>query len=65
MRKNLPVMQEIHGTQVQFLVQEDPWSRGLLLRGHLLHYSGLGSSKDRGALQTTIHGVTKSQDTTG
>ena len=64
MIKNLPAMQEMCDIQVQFQVQEDPWSRDLLLQGHLLHYSGLGSSMDRGALRATIHGVAKSQDMT-
>ena len=63
--KNLPAMQEMCYTQVQFWVREDPWIRDLLLQGHLLLYSGLGSSTDRGALRATIHGVAKSQDTTG
>ena len=53
MVKNLPVMQE---TQVQSLVWEDSPGEG---HGNPLQYSCLDNSMDRGAWQTTVHGVVK------
>ena len=50
--KNLPAMQE---TQVWSLGQEDHLEEGRLP----LQYSCLENSKDRGAWQDTVHGVTK------
>ena len=51
MIKNAPAIQE---TRVQSLGQEDPLEKG---NGYPLQYSCL----DRGAWQTAVHGLTKSQ----
>ena len=48
--KNLPAMQE---AWVQFLCQEDPLERN----GNPFQYSGLENPMNRGAWQTTVHGV--------
>ena len=53
--KNLPAVQE---TLVRFPGQEDPHGEGI---GYPLQYSCLENSIDRGAWQTTVHGVTKSR----
>ena len=44
----------------------DPWVRKIPCRRkwHPLQYSYLGSPMDRGAWQSTVHGVTKESDTT-
>ena len=55
MVKTLPAMQE---TQVPSLGWEDSPGEG---NGNPLQYSCLENSMDRGAWQTTVHGVTKSQ----
>ena len=52
--KNLPAMQE---TRVQSLGWEDPGEGS----GNPLQYSCLENPIDRGAWQTTVHGVAKSQ----
>ena len=54
--KNLSAMQE---TQGQFLGQEDPLEKGMAT--HSRQYSCLENPVDRGAYQTTVRGVTKSQ----
>ena len=53
--KNLLAMQE---TWVQSLRWEDPLEKGMTT---LLQYSCLGNPTDRGAWQTTVHGVAKSR----
>ena len=53
--KNLPAMQE---TWVQSLRWEDPLENGMTT---LLQYSCLGNRMDRGAWQTIVHLVAKSQ----
>ena len=55
MIKKLPAMQE---TWVQSLGWEDPPGEG---NGNPLHYCCLENSKDRGAWQSIVHGVAKSQ----
>ena len=50
--KNLPAMQETQETRVQSLGQED---------GNQLQYSCLKNPVDRGAWQTTVQRVAKSQ----
>ena len=52
--KNLRVRQE---TCIQFLGWEDPLEEDIATNGQ---YSCLENSKDRGAWQATVHGVTKS-----
>ena len=52
--KNLPAMKE---TRVQSLGWEDPGEGN----GNPLQYSCLENPIDRGAWQTTVHGVAKSQ----
>ena len=52
--KNLPATQE---TRVQSLGWEDPGEGN----GNPLQYSCLENPIDRGAWQTTVHGVAKSQ----
>ena len=52
--KNLPAMQE---TRVQFLSREDPLEKEMAT--HSLQYSCLENPMDRGAWQTTVHGVTR------
>ena len=62
--KNLPAMQE---TQVQCLGQEDPLEMGMATPSSILAVNqNLGLSclenyMDRGAWQTTVHGVSKIQ----
>ena len=53
--KNLPAMQE---TRVQSLGWENLLREG---DGYLLQYSCLENSMDRGAWQSTVSGVAKSQ----
>ena len=55
--KNQPAMQEAQETQVQTLGGEDPLEEE---NGDPLQYSCLENPMDRGAWQTTDHGVTKS-----
>ena len=55
MVKNLPTMQK---TQVPSLGQEDSLKKGI---GYPIHYSCLLNSMERGAWQTAVHGVAKSQ----
>ena len=55
--KNTPATQETLETWVQFLGQEDSPRGG---NGNLLQYPYLEKFKDRGASQSTVHGVTKS-----
>ena len=55
--KNQPAMQEAQETQVQSLGGEDSLEEG---NGDPLQYSCLKNPMDRGAWQTTDHGVTKS-----
>ena len=55
--KNQPAMQEAQETQVQSLGGEDPLEEE---NGDPLQYSCLENPMDRGAWQTTDHGVTKS-----
>ena len=55
MVKNLPVVQE---TQVQSLDREDPLQKGRATHSSILAWR---HSINRGAWQTTVHGVTKSQ----
>ena len=57
MVENLPALQE---TQIQSLGREDPLDKGT--SGNPLHYSCLENSMDRGAWQTTVHGVTVRHD---
>ena len=52
--KNLRAMQE---TYVQFLGWEDPLEEGMAIHSSILAWR---IPMDRGALQTTVHGVTKS-----
>ena len=47
------------GDPGSMLSQEDPLEMGMA--GYPLQYSCLENSMDRGAWQTTVHGVTKSQ----
>ena len=54
--KHLPAVQE---TQVQFLGWEDPWRSEWLP----IPVPFLENSMERGALQATVHEVTKSQTT--
>ena len=54
MVKHLPAMQE---TQVQSLGWEDPPEE----EWQPLQYFYLGNSTDRGAWQTTVHGIAKSR----
>ena len=53
--KNLPAVQQ---TQVQSLGQEDPLEKGMPRK---LQCSCLENSLNRGAWQSTVHGVGKSQ----
>ena len=53
--KNPSAMQEI----LRSLGQEDPLEKGMAT--HSSQYSCLENSKDRGAWQATVHGVSKSQ----
>ena len=53
--KNLPAVQK---TQVQSLGQEDPLEKGMR---RTLQYSFLENSMNRGAWQSTVCGVAKSQ----
>ena len=55
--KNQPAMQEAQETQVQSLGGEDSLEEE---NGDPLQYSCLENPMDRGAWQTTDHGVTKS-----
>ena len=55
MVKNVPAMQE---TWVQFLDQEEPLEKGMATHSSILAWR---HSINRGAWQTTVHGVTKSQ----
>ena len=55
MVKNLPAIRE---TLVGSLGWEDPPAEGY---GNPFQYSCLENSRDRGAWQATVHGVTKSQ----
>ena len=55
--KNQPAMQEAQETQVQSLGGEDPLEEE---NGNPLQYCCLENPMDRGAWQTTDHGVTKS-----
>ena len=55
--KNLPAMQEIQEMQVLSWVRRSPGGG----HGNPLQYSCLENSMDRGAWQSTVHGVTKSQ----
>ena len=55
MVKNLPVVQE---TQGQSLDREDPLQKGRATHSSILAWR---HSINRGAWQTTVHGVTKSQ----
>ena len=54
MVKNLPVMQE---TWFQSLGQEDPLA--MEMANHFSIYSCLDNATDRGAWQTTVHGVAR------
>ena len=54
--KNLPAMWE---TWVRSLGREDPLEKGMAT--HSRQYSCLENPVDRGAYQTTVRGVTKSQ----
>ena len=56
--KNLPAIQEAQETEVLFLGWEDPLEEE---NGSPLQYSCLKNSMDRGALQATVRGVTKSR----
>ena len=55
MVKNLPAMQE---TWVQSLDWEDPLEKGMATHSSIPAWR---FSMDRGMLQVTVHGVTKSQ----
>ena len=55
MVKNLSAMQE---TWVRSLVWEDPLEKGMATHSSILVWR---IPMDRGAWQTTVHGVTKSQ----
>ena len=58
MVKNLPAMQE---TWFQSLGQEDPLEEGMATHPSILTWR---IPMDRGAWWATVHGVTKSPDTT-
>ena len=53
--KNLPAMQE---TRVQSLGLEGPLEKGMAIQ-----YSCLENAMDKGAMGTTVHGVTESDST--
>ena len=57
MEENLPANAGATGDMVSIPGSERSPGGG---NGNSLHYSCLGNSMDRGALQTTVHGVTKS-----
>ena len=57
MVKNLPAMQETQETRVQSLGWEDPLEQDMATHSSIL---GLDNPMDRGAWQTTVHGVAKS-----
>ena len=56
--KNVPAIQE---TQVQSLGQGDPLEKEMAIHSNILAWE---NSMDRGAWQTTVHGVTEESDTT-
>ena len=53
--KNLPAMQELQGTWVWFLGQEDPLEEGMTTH----HYSRLENHMDRGSWWAAVHRVTR------
>ena len=55
--ENLPEMQELQKTWVQFLCQEDPLEGG---HGNPLQYSCLENPMDRGAWRAAVHRISKS-----
>ena len=56
MEENLPANAGATGDMVSIPGSERSPGGG---NGNSLHYSCLGNSMDRGALQTTVHGVTE------
>ena len=54
-------MQKMQEMQVQSLGGEDPLEKGITTCSNILAWE---NSMDRGAWQTTVHGVTEESDTT-